>query len=199
MEYIDPTLGDPWVTYHPGCAGRGTQARTHLCSAADDDQTSGTKVDGCMTPTIAARDAHKSFGYGRIATPILGGISLEKAHGESVFLIGPSGSGKITHLSLLGSILTADRGSAEELDSARVRVGQSAVVTADGLPGHEFRGKVSLAAPRMGKRVLRSDAPGEYKDLYFREVMSDLDAGTEQALNLRVRARIQVVPTEVTR
>jgi hypothetical protein len=73
------------------------------------------------------------------------------------------------------------------------------VVTADGFPGREFRGKVALVASRMGKRVLQSDAPGEYKDLYFREVMIDLDTGTDLALNMRVQARIQVAPMEVRR
>jgi HlyD family secretion protein len=91
------------------------------------------------------------------------------------------------------------RAFVEELDSARVSVGQLAVVTADGFPGREFRGKVALVASRMGKRVLESDAPGEYKDLYFREVMIDLDAGIELALNMRVQARIRVAPAEVRR
>jgi multidrug resistance efflux pump len=90
------------------------------------------------------------------------------------------------------------RAFVEELDAARVGVGQPAVVTADGLPGKEFPGKVALVAPRMGRRDLQSDAPGEYKDLYFREVVIDLDAGTELPLNLRVQARIQVAPAEGT-
>jgi len=68
-----------------------------------------------MTPTIVARDVHKSFSDGRSATSILKGVSLETARGEIVFLIGPSGSGKTTLLSLLGCILTADRGSVEVL------------------------------------------------------------------------------------
>jgi HlyD family secretion protein len=88
------------------------------------------------------------------------------------------------------------RAFVEELDSPRVSVGQAAVVTADGFPGREFRGKVAAVASRMGKRVLQSDAPGEYKDLYFREVMIDLESGTELALNMRVQARIQVAPRE---
>jgi HlyD family secretion protein len=91
------------------------------------------------------------------------------------------------------------RAFVEELDSARVCVGQPAMVTADGLPGQEFHGKVALVASRMGKRVLQSDAPGEYKDLYFREIVIDLDTGTELALNLRVQALIQVAPMEVRR
>lgn len=81
------------------------------------------KVDGCMTPTIVARDVHKSFGDGRNRTPILKGVSLEAAPGESVFLIGPSGSGKTTLLSLLGCILTAERGSIEVLGQNVARLG----------------------------------------------------------------------------
>ena len=91
------------------------------------------------------------------------------------------------------------RAFVEELDSARVCVGQPAVATADSFPGREFLGKVALVAPRMGKRVLQSDEPGEYQDLYFREVVIDLAAGTELALNLRVQAHIQVTRTEASR
>jgi putative ABC transport system ATP-binding protein len=68
-----------------------------------------------MRPTIVARDVHTYFGDGRNRTAILKGVSLEAAPGESVFLIGPSGSGKTTLLSLLGCILTAERGSIEVL------------------------------------------------------------------------------------
>jgi hypothetical protein len=61
----------------------------------------------------------------------------------------------------------------------------------------DFQG--SLLAPRMEKRVLPSNAPGEYKDVYPRDVMIDLDTRTAPALNLRMQADIQVVSTEVAR
>jgi multidrug resistance efflux pump len=83
------------------------------------------------------------------------------------------------------------RAFVEELDVARVDVGQSAVVTADGLVGKVFTGKVALVLPRMGKRAPQSDAPNEMKDLYYREVLIDLDAGEELPTNLRVQVRIQ--------
>jgi hypothetical protein len=50
---------------------------------------------------------------------------------------------------------------------------------------------VAVVVPRMGKRAPQSDAPNEMKDLYFREVLIDLDAGTELPTNLRVQVRIQ--------
>ena len=84
------------------------------------------------------------------------------------------------------------RAFVEELDVAKVKVGQPAVVTADGWPGQEFKGTVAVVVPRLGKRSPQSDAPGEYKDLYFREVLIDLGATAELPTNLRVQVRIRV-------
>jgi hypothetical protein len=44
---------------------------------------------------------------------------------------------------------------------------------------------------RMGKRAPQSDAPSEMKDIYYREVLIDLDAGEELPANLRVQVHIQ--------
>jgi multidrug resistance efflux pump len=82
----------------------------------------------------------------------------------------------------------------EELDAARVQPGQAAVVTADGLPGREFRGTVAEVLPRMGQRAAHSDAPGEYKDQHYREVLIDLDAWDGLALNLRVQVYVHIGP-----
>src|SRR5205823_245252 len=65
--------------------------------------------------TLAARDIHKSFGVGPHWSPVLRGVSMEAVRGETVFLVGPSGSGKTTLLSIVGCILTPDRGSVQVL------------------------------------------------------------------------------------
>jgi len=80
----------------------------------------------------------------------------------------------------------------EELDTARVRVGQSAVVTVDGIPDQKFMGTVAIVLPRMGKRAVQTDAPEEYKDLYYREVLIDLAADEDLTPNVRVKTRIKV-------
>jgi multidrug resistance efflux pump len=79
----------------------------------------------------------------------------------------------------------------EELDAGRVRAGQRAIVTADGYPGQEFPGVVALVIPRMGKRAPQTDEAREYKDMYFREALIDLDSTTaDLPVNLRVQVRI---------
>jgi multidrug resistance efflux pump len=88
------------------------------------------------------------------------------------------------------------RALVEELDALQVRVGQRAVVTADGLPGTEFAGRVREVWLRMDRDAPQSDAPGEYQDIYHRPVVIDLDDGRELPLNLRVSVRIEIRPAD---
>ena len=60
------------------------------------------------TPAVEARDIHLSYGQ----TPALRGVSLACWPGESVALMGPSGSGKSSLLHCLAGVLKPDSGSA---------------------------------------------------------------------------------------
>ncbi len=58
---------------------------------------------------IEARDIEKSFAGG--ASPVLRGVSLALAPGETVALTGESGSGKSTFLHIVAGLETADAGA----------------------------------------------------------------------------------------
>lgn len=86
-----------------------------------------------MKTTIAVRNVHKSYTTGGATTAVLSGIDLETLPGECVFLVGPSGSGKTTLLSILGCLLTPDRGRVEIVgqDLARLTDLERAVLRRD--------------------------------------------------------------------
>ena len=65
---------------------------------------------------VRVEGVHKAYRRGATTTPVLNGVDLAVAAGECVFLAGPSGSGKTTLLSILGCILTPDRGRVQILD-----------------------------------------------------------------------------------
>ena len=56
------------------------------------------------------RELEKSYRRGTMVTPVLRGVDMSVRKGECVFLVGPSGCGKSTLLSILGCILTPDKG-----------------------------------------------------------------------------------------
>jgi RND family efflux transporter MFP subunit len=80
----------------------------------------------------------------------------------------------------------------DEVDACRMAVGQSAVVTVDGVPDRSLFGKVCEVKPRMGRRPVHSDAPDEYRDVWSRGVYVDLEDGRDLPPNLRVKVKIQV-------
>ena len=73
----------------------------------DDAIMSSIPVAKGGTPKIAVRDLHKAFG----AKQVLRGVDLDIADGESVVVIGGSGTGKSVLLKCILGILTPDRGS----------------------------------------------------------------------------------------
>lgn len=60
-----------------------------------------------MTPKFSLKNLHKSFG----PKPVLQGVDLEILPGESVVIIGGSGSGKSVLLKCLLGLISADEGS----------------------------------------------------------------------------------------
>ncbi len=64
-------------------------------------------------PQLVASDLRRSFRIGSRRIEVLRGISLEVAHGEAVFLCGPSGAGKTTLLYTLAGLERPESGHVE--------------------------------------------------------------------------------------
>lgn len=90
----------------------------------------------CEAGVVVLRGVFKSFARGRNVTEVLRGVDLDVPRGSCTFLVGPSGCGKSTLLSILGCLLTPDRGDAWVL-------GQH-------LPSLDERGRQQLRAARIG-------------------------------------------------
>lgn len=67
-------------------------------------------MSGPDLPFLLATDLRKSFRQGETTTTVLDGIDLSIRRGESLALLGVSGTGKSTLLNILGGIETADSG-----------------------------------------------------------------------------------------
>ena len=72
-----------------------------------------------MEPILEASNIVKVLGSGAAEVKALKGVSLELMPGELTLLMGPSGSGKTTLLSILGCILSAERGDAAHRSRTR--------------------------------------------------------------------------------
>jgi len=64
---------------------------------------------------VHVKGLYKAYRRGNTVAPVLNGVDLVVRRGECVYLAGPSGSGKTTLLSILGCILTPDRGTVQVL------------------------------------------------------------------------------------
>ncbi len=62
-----------------------------------------------IAPILEATDLYKTYRLGRVQVPVLKGVGISVAPGESVAVLGASGSGKSTMLHLLGGLDRPDR------------------------------------------------------------------------------------------
>ncbi|MDG2003179.1 MAG: ATP-binding cassette domain-containing protein, partial [Novosphingobium sp.] len=62
-------------------------------------------------PAIAARNLTLTLGDGTAAVEILRGIDLDVPHGQTLALLGPSGSGKSSLMAVLSGLERATSGS----------------------------------------------------------------------------------------
>jgi HlyD family secretion protein len=82
------------------------------------------------------------------------------------------------------------RADIDELDIARVQVGQRAEARSDALPDRVFAGRVTYVARRMGGRNLLTGDPAQRRDMKILEALIELEAGEDLPIGLRVDVRI---------
>jgi HlyD family secretion protein len=81
----------------------------------------------------------------------------------------------------------------DETDVARLRVGQSAFVTAEAYGAEKFTGQVIRVGRILGKKNVRTDEPSERVDTKILETLVQLDPGQALPLGLRVDSYVRVV------
>jgi HlyD family secretion protein len=140
---------------------------------------------------LAAAEAERALAQAmlektRVRAPIAG--TVLKRHlreGEFVAPLNP------VPLATLGDLSRRYvRADIDELDIARVEVGQRAEVRSDALPGRVFSGRLTYVASRMGGRNLLSGDPAQRRDMKILEALIELDAGEDLPIGLRVDVRI---------
>lgn len=123
-----------------------------------------------------------------IRAPIDGRVLRRyRKSGESV-----SGKGDTPIVSLgdLGRLRV--RVDVDEVDVAKLHVGQSAWVTADAYNGRKFTGHVVRIGQALGRKNVRTDEPSERVDTKILETLVELDPGQQLPIGLRVDAFLEV-------
>lgn len=95
-------------------------------------------------------------------------------------------------VTLADSSVLRVRVDVDEVDVARLQVGQAAYVTADAFGDRRFAGKVVRIGQVLGRKNVRTDDPAEKVDTKILETLIELDAGNSLPLGLRVNAYISL-------
>jgi multidrug efflux pump subunit AcrA (membrane-fusion protein) len=122
----------------------------------------------------------------RLRSPI-DGVVL-RAVPEPGEFTGPTDSREL--FTIANHATTRVRAYVEELDALRVKPGLRAVVTCVGEPGREYPGQIISCAPAVRPKVSRHLKPGEFVDVRVREIVIELDNGSELLLGLPVEVFI---------
>jgi len=81
----------------------------------------------------------------------------------------------------------------DETDVSKLRVGQSAYVTAEAYGSQKFTGQVIRVGRILGKKNVRTDEPTEHVDTKILETLVQLDPGQTLPLGLRVDSYVHVL------
>jgi ABC-type bacteriocin/lantibiotic exporter with double-glycine peptidase domain len=96
-----------------------------------------------LQPVVRARDVQHAFGTGDVRKQVLFDIDLDIMPGEIVIVTGPSGSGKITLLTLIGALRSVQDGSLQVAGQRACRH------TPQTVGGHATQPWVYLSVPQF--------------------------------------------------
>jgi multidrug resistance efflux pump len=120
-----------------------------------------------------------------------------KIHAQLGELVGPDSAEPAIILSDLSRIQV--RAFVEEFDAPRLQAGIACAITADGLPGETFKGRLVRLAPRMSSKRLWTNDPTEQFDTKVREVWIELEHAEPLPIGLRVDVVLKLPQTVPSR
>lgn len=140
-------------------------------------------AEAALAAAVADRDrAAALLEKSLIRSPIDGTVlKRDQREGETVVALAPIPLARIGDLRRLQV-----RADVDELDIARIRVGQDAYVSSDAFPGQRFAGRVAHVSRRMGPRNQTSGDPAEKQDAKILEALITLDGQPPLPVGLRV-------------
>jgi len=148
-------------------------------------------AEAARAAAVAERDrASAQFEKSRIRSPVDGSVlKRDLREGETVVALSPLPLARIGDLRR--RFVRAD---IEELDIARVRIGQHAEVTSDAFAGQRFAGTIVQVSQRMGRRNQTSGNPAEKQDAKVLQALIELAGDPPLPIGLRVDVFIDAQP-----
>jgi len=138
----------------------------------------------------AVAEAEAVLGKTYIRSPLDGRILRKyRKSGESV-----SGKGDTPVVSLGDLSRLRVRADVDEVDVAKLHVGQKAYVTADAYGDRKFTGRVVRIGQALGRKNVRTDEPTERVDTKILETLVELDSGQSLPVGLRVDTFLEIRP-----
>ncbi|MEO8673006.1 MAG: efflux RND transporter periplasmic adaptor subunit [Tahibacter sp.] len=171
-----------------GASARREQALAQLALVrAGSRREDLAAADAAVGAASAERDrARALMDKSQIRAPVTGSVlKRDLREGETVVALSPLPLARIGDLSHL--FVRAD---IDELDIARIRVGQKARVSSDAFSGQTFSGAVVRVSRRMGRRNSISGDPAEKQDAKILEALIALEGSPALPVGLRVDVRI---------
>jgi HlyD family secretion protein len=153
--------------------------------AREEDRRKAEAAVGAAEAQLAEARAYLEKTY--IRTPLDGVVLRKLRHtGESVSTQFDSPVVTLADDSTLRVRLDVD-----EVDVARLWVGQPAFVTAEAYGNQRFTGHIIRVGRILGKKNVRTDEPSERVDTKILETLVQLDPGQRLPLGLRVDAYVE--------